>query len=107
MYNPKMKRNVFALVQIFKAIPPLSFSAPAELCVINPTTDPYVILIHISYLLIYRAQYILGVRQSRIPSKNGFGRLNLQCRSDISLHIYLYLISCHLGTKPNYYYYGK
>jgi hypothetical protein len=51
MYCLKEQGNVSALVQIFNAIPPPSFSAPAELRIINPTTDPYIMLILISYFL--------------------------------------------------------
>ncbi|HDJ22633.1 MAG TPA: hypothetical protein ENF17_01910 [Candidatus Aminicenantes bacterium] len=32
--------------------------------------------------------------------RNGSGRLNLQCRSDILLRLSLDFISRHLGTKP-------
>jgi hypothetical protein len=53
----------------------LSLSAPAELGILNPTADPYFILIRISHLWNCRAQYILGVRQCRIPLKEGWGRL--------------------------------
>jgi hypothetical protein len=63
----KVQGNVFALVQIFNAIPSPSFSAPAELRILNPTADSYVMLIRISQLWNCRAQYILGVRQRRIP----------------------------------------
>jgi hypothetical protein len=105
MHNSKVQKNVFSLVQIFNAIPPPSFSAPAELRIINPTTDPYIMLILIPYFLIYGAQYMLGVRQSRIPSKDGFGRLgmlgrNHQCRSDIFLHLDLHLTSLQFGIGP-------
>ena len=37
MYFIEVQENVFALLQIFSAIPPPSFSAPAELRMINPT----------------------------------------------------------------------
>jgi hypothetical protein len=87
-YYLKEQGNASALVQIFNAIPLPSFLAPAELRMINPTTGPYVMLIRISYIWNCRAQYILGVRQGRIPSKDGCGRLNLQCRFDISLFLY-------------------
>ncbi len=100
MYYFKVQGNVFALDQIFNAIPSPSFSAPAEVRMINPATGPYVMLIRISHLWNYRAQYILGVRQSRIPSKGGSGRLNLQCRFDTSLYLYLRLNSCHFGINP-------
>ncbi len=87
MYFFKEQGNVFALVQIFNAIPSSSFSAPAELRILAPFTGPFPMLIQILYLLSTRAQYILGVRQSRIPSNDGSGRLNLQCRFDISLYL--------------------
>jgi hypothetical protein len=60
----------------------------------------YPMLIRASSLWKGRAQYILGVRQGRIPSKDGSGRLNLQCRLDISLHLYYNFISCHFGIGP-------
>jgi hypothetical protein len=81
----KEQRNIFALVQIFNAIPSPSFSAPAELRMINPNPWSLSMLIRVSSLCNCRAQYILGVRQVQIPSKDGSGRLNLQCRFDISL----------------------
>jgi hypothetical protein len=59
-HNSKVQVNVFALVKIFNAVPSPSFSAAAELRIINPTTGPYVMLILFSYLLIWRAQYTLG-----------------------------------------------
>jgi hypothetical protein len=74
----------------------LSFSAPAELRMINPTTGPFVMLILISNHLTYRAQYILGVRLNRIPSKDGSGRLNLQCRFGIFLFFFLQYYSSQL-----------
>jgi hypothetical protein len=37
MYQFKAQENVFALVQIFNAIPSPPFLAPAELRMINPT----------------------------------------------------------------------
>jgi hypothetical protein len=85
----------------------LSFSAPAELRMINPTVGPNIMLILTSYLFTYRAQYILCVRQSRIPSKEGSGRLgrlgrNLPCRFDTSLYPYLRLNSRHFETKPKF-----
>jgi hypothetical protein len=99
MYISKVQGNVFAFLQIFNAIPPSSFSAPAELRMISPTADPYVVLILISHPFTHRAQCILGVRRCRMPSKDGSGRLNLQCRSKISLHLDLHFISRHFGTK--------
>jgi hypothetical protein len=96
----KVQGNIFALVQIFSAIPPPSLSAPAELRLLTPVTEPFAMLIRIPYLFYSRAQYILGVRQGRIPSKDDSGRLNLQCRSDISLHLYPNFIPCHFVTKP-------
>ncbi len=99
-YNSKAQGNVFALVQIFNAIPSPSFSAPAELRMLNPFTGPLPLLILIPYLLSVRAQYILGVRQGRIPSKDVCGRLNLQWRSDISLYLDFHLTSFYFGTKP-------
>ncbi len=56
----------------------LSFSAPAELRTINPNLWTLSFLIRVSHLWSRRAQYILGVRQSRIPSRDSSGRLNLQ-----------------------------
>jgi hypothetical protein len=44
-YQLKEQGNVSAPVQIFNAIPSPSFSAPAELRIITPTTCPYVMLI--------------------------------------------------------------
>jgi len=84
----KVQGNVFALVQIFNAIPSPSFSAPAELRMIN-LNHWFLSYVNPSLKLWNcRAQYILGVRPGRIPSQDGFGRLNLQCRSDISPHLY-------------------
>jgi hypothetical protein len=37
-----------------------------------------------------------------LPLPAGSGRLNIQCRSDISLHLNLHWISRHLGTKPQF-----
>ncbi len=59
-HNFKMQGKIFALVQIFNAIPSPSFSAPAELRILTPFTDPFAMLIRIIYLLYSRAQYILG-----------------------------------------------
>jgi hypothetical protein len=98
-YRYKVQGNAFALVQIFNAIPSPSFSAPAELRTLTPLTGPLPLLIQTPHFLFVRAQYILGFRQGRIPSKGGCARLNLQCRSDISLHLYLHLISPHFGTN--------
>jgi hypothetical protein len=99
-YHPEEQENVSALVQIFNAIPSSSFSAPAELCLLIPSACPFPMLIRISNLLLHRAQYILGVRQGRIPSQDGSGRLTLQCRFDISLLLYYYFISCLFKAEP-------
>jgi hypothetical protein len=94
----KVQGNVFTFLQIFNAIPSPSFSAPAELHILNPTAVPYVMLMRISHLWNCRAQYLLGIRQCRIPSQDGSGRLNLQCRSDISLHLREIRHSRHFGA---------
>jgi hypothetical protein len=79
------------------------FSAPAELRMLSLTIRPYVMLILISYPLIHRAQYILGVRRCRIPSQGGSGRLNLQCRSDISLYLISILAFCQFRKTSNFF----
>ncbi len=75
LYSLIEQGNIFALVQIFNAIPSPSFSAPAELRMINSNHWSLFYVNRVSELWNCRAQYILGVRQDRIPSKSGFGRL--------------------------------
>jgi hypothetical protein len=102
LHDFEVQGSVFALLQIFNAIPSRSFSAPAELRILNPTADPYFILIRISDLWNCLAQYILGVRRCRIPSNDGLGRLKLQCRFDTSLYLCLRLNSRHFGTTSSF-----
>ncbi len=59
-YRLNKHGNVSALVQIFNAIPSPSFSAPAELRIINSTKGPHFVLILIAYFLTCRVQHTLG-----------------------------------------------
>ncbi len=75
----KVQENFSTLVQIFNAIPSSFFSAAAELALLKHPRRP----------------------TNRIPSKNDSGRLNLQWRFDILLHL-LVIISPHFGTTPKF-----
>lgn len=73
--------KLFSLVQIFNAISSISFSAPAELRIFIPKPATLPNVQKESHILFQKhAQYILGVRHGRIPSKDISERLNLQWR---------------------------
>jgi hypothetical protein len=73
--------KLFSLVQIFNAISSMFLSAPAELRIFIPRPAMIPNVQKETHTLLGSfAQYILGVRHGRIPSKNISERLNLQWR---------------------------
>jgi len=98
-YFLKEQGNVFALVQIFNAIPSPNFSA------LWNSARLFVLVSRLSSAIPRPLQLIKPCSNSprgrlrRLPSNFGSGRLNLQCRFDLSLLLYSNFISYYAGTK--------
>ncbi|RLE10902.1 MAG: hypothetical protein DRJ06_00435 [Candidatus Aminicenantes bacterium] len=99
-YYVKAKENVSASVEIFKAIPSPSFSAPAKLRPVNSNLWTLFFVKMSSKTL--NEPCSIGARRPRRPGsfENGSGRLNLQCGSHLLFRLSFDFVSPSLGTKP-------
>ncbi|RLE08966.1 MAG: hypothetical protein DRJ06_03805 [Candidatus Aminicenantes bacterium] len=104
-YYVKAKENVSASVEIFKAVPSPPFSAPAKRRPINSNlwtlfSDKMSFKVNMSFKTLNEPGSI-GARHPRRPDplRDGSGRLNFQCGSDLLLRLSFDFVSPPLGTN--------